>query len=302
MSFDFNRTPPNSKKATNYYNIAKHAEQYEKNFAKAEQYYVLAFQNKERLDSTVKDLATVMHQQGKTAQAIQFLEENRQFCKKAQQQKIGNLIESLKKQLIPAGNFLNKILAVFNVPAHQNAEGIKNLFGITNRIESVQFIDGKENVDAVLQGYEPIQGRWFAKPEDKTNRACLFHFSSNSGARRTIDSLKDDTIQFYWMSVKGKIVRKAEPYKKKDNHSDNSSDKGDGFDLDGESSTNKPCWNSCVFPSYEDNADSVFINNTNNGIWRDISTRQMEAKMKIDQDPNFMSNLLRKFASEEKLF
>merc|ERR1712159_181665 len=269
----------NTTSQATFYNIAKQAEQYEKNFAKAEKFYILAFQNKERMDSTIKDLATVMHQQGKTAQAITFLEENRHLCKKAQQQKITNLIESLKKQLVPAGNFLNKILVVFNVPAHYNSQSILNAFGTTNRIDTVEFIEGSINVTSLLEGYEPISGRWFAKPEDKTNRACLLHFSSNSGARRTIDSLKDDTLQFFWMSTKGKIVRKAEPYKKKDNHSDNSSDKGDGFDLESET-IRKPCWNSCVFPSSDDqSSDSIFINQSSNNIWKDISHRQFEMKI-----------------------
>jgi hypothetical protein len=294
---------PTSASANSYYNIAKQAEQYEKNFAKAEKYYVLAFQNKERMDSTVKDLATVLHQQGKTAQAITFLEENRHLCKKAQQQKITNLIESLKKQLVPAGNFLNKILAVFNVPSSYDSKAILNLFSTTNRIDNVEVIDGSDAVQTVIAGYEPISGRWFAKPEDHTGKACLIHFSSNSGARRTIDSLKDDSFQFYWMSIHGKIVRKAEPYKKKETHSDNSSDKGDLVVFDTDAETNKPCWNSLVFPQYEDQqTGNIFINENGNGLWKDIASMQFEMKVKIEQDPNYIGNLFRKVASEGNLF
>ena len=48
-----------------------------RDLAKAERFYKIAIRNYERLDSAIKDLATVLHQQGKTEEACKFLEEYR---------------------------------------------------------------------------------------------------------------------------------------------------------------------------------------------------------------------------------
>lgn len=48
-------------KGSSYYAKAKRAEYVEKNLPKAEKYYKLAIKNKERLESSLKDLATVLH-------------------------------------------------------------------------------------------------------------------------------------------------------------------------------------------------------------------------------------------------
>ena len=63
----------------------------------AEFYYNLAIKNNDRVDSAVKDLATVIHQRGRTDEACQLLENFRPFYK-GDSQKYENLIKNLKKQ------------------------------------------------------------------------------------------------------------------------------------------------------------------------------------------------------------
>lgn len=65
---------------------------------KAEIYYKQAIEAKERLESSIKDLATVLHQQGKTLEAIKFLEENRNNYP-GDQSTYDNLLSNLRKQV-----------------------------------------------------------------------------------------------------------------------------------------------------------------------------------------------------------
>ena len=80
----------------------------------AEKFYRIAIQNGERLESAIKDLATVMHQQGidntllkslktsikgKTNEACEFLQRNRPSYK-GDLAKYDNLLNNLKKQVV----------------------------------------------------------------------------------------------------------------------------------------------------------------------------------------------------------
>jgi hypothetical protein len=58
----------------------------------------MAIMNGERVESALKDLATVLHQQGKTVEACKFLEENRHRIKR-NRAKYDNLLSNLKKQV-----------------------------------------------------------------------------------------------------------------------------------------------------------------------------------------------------------
>mmetsp|Transcript_59660 Transcript_59660/g.82832 ORF Transcript_59660/g.82832 Transcript_59660/m.82832 type:complete len:113 (+) Transcript_59660:90-428(+) len=52
---------PRENNSSTFYSQAKHAEQVEKDLQKAEYYYFLAVRNGEKLESAIKDLATVLH-------------------------------------------------------------------------------------------------------------------------------------------------------------------------------------------------------------------------------------------------
>lgn len=51
-------------KGTSAYSKAKRAEYVERNLDKAVKYYKISIENNERVESAIKDLATVLHQQG----------------------------------------------------------------------------------------------------------------------------------------------------------------------------------------------------------------------------------------------
>ncbi len=52
------------------------------------------------------------------------------------------------------------------------------------------------------------------RPDILFRRLALLHFSSNSAARKTLETLKDSYFQFYWMNVEGVLTNKAEVIKK----------------------------------------------------------------------------------------
>ena len=60
-------------KGETYYAKAKIAEYQERDLDKAEYYYKLAIKKGERTVSAIKDLASLMHQRGKTKEACEFL-------------------------------------------------------------------------------------------------------------------------------------------------------------------------------------------------------------------------------------
>lgn len=105
-------------------------------------------------------------------------------------------------------------MVLFNVTEELNKGNIMDLFAVKSRVDSISFFEGAE-VDQLLKGYSPLENRYFPKPSIIIKRACVLNFCSNSAARKTIDSLMNETYQFYWMNINGRILRIAEPYKRK---------------------------------------------------------------------------------------
>lgn len=192
------------------YAKAKKAEYLEKNLAKAEKFYRIAIKNGERLESAIKDLATVLHQQGKTDEACKFLEDHRHLCKR-NRAKYDNLLLNLRKQIVPSGNFLNRSLILFNVPNNYDEEKIKSLFNNSSRLNEIEFLYDQQVRD-ILNAYPKDDA-----PLIINAKACVIRFGSNSAARKTLETLKEPLIyQFYWMNINGELVGKAEAFKKKD--------------------------------------------------------------------------------------
>lgn len=176
--------------------------------------YRLAIKNGERLESSVKDLATILHQQGKTDEACQFLEDNK-YLFPENISKFDNLINNLKKQVVPSGNFLNRTLILFNVTSSMDDKFIRELFAKDARILSIEF-KGESDIMNILSTYYPRADEPDTQiPPIMTWKAVILNFASNSGARKTLETLKDQkTYQFYWMNVDRKLVGKAIPYQK----------------------------------------------------------------------------------------
>ena len=97
-NFPLFKTPLRDEKCS-FYCLAKEAEFHHRNLKDAEFYYNLAIENNERVDSAVKDLATVIHQRGRTEEACLLLEDFRHKYH-GDMQKYENLINNLRKQVL----------------------------------------------------------------------------------------------------------------------------------------------------------------------------------------------------------
>jgi hypothetical protein len=60
----------------------------------------------------VKDLAGILHQKGRTGEAVRLLEANKHLFTGEEEAKFVNLLESLQKQVVPSGNSLNRTLKI----------------------------------------------------------------------------------------------------------------------------------------------------------------------------------------------
>lgn len=85
-----------------FYNIAKQSETKTRNLKKALSFYVQAAKQGEKINSCIKDFASVLHQCGYTHQALCFLQDMKKVYK-GDQQKYEKLIQNLSSQLRPTG-------------------------------------------------------------------------------------------------------------------------------------------------------------------------------------------------------
>mmetsp|Transcript_3644 Transcript_3644/g.7825 ORF Transcript_3644/g.7825 Transcript_3644/m.7825 type:complete len:290 (-) Transcript_3644:669-1538(-) len=171
------------------YARAKRAEYIERNLSKAEFFYKQAIRQDDRADSSVKDLAGILHQQGRTVEACKLLEEN-QHLFSSDQSKYENLLHNLQRQVTPTGNCLNKALKVSGLEPTDTPADVCKLFKNSTRIQSVAL--EKETVDGNLASY------------------AMLKFTSHSAARKTLESFhKWDKYKVEWVSVTGEVVGDA---------------------------------------------------------------------------------------------
>lgn len=179
------RTPQPLPRGDSSYAKAKKAEYTEKNLAKAEFYYKAAIERGERIESAVKDLAGVLHQQGKTREACDLLRQHRGLFMD-DQTKYDNLLQNLQKQVIPSGNCLNKSLRLSGFSEGVSADDIKRLFRNARRIREVEFLHEAGQFFVVLK------------------------FASHSAARKTLEGFHSwDQHKVEWISVTGDITGEA---------------------------------------------------------------------------------------------
>jgi hypothetical protein len=177
------------------YAKAKIAEYQERNLDKAEHYYKLAIKRGERVISAIKDLASLLHQRGKTKEACDFLHSNRGFFVN-DKEKFENLYKTLEKQLNVSSNSLNKNIKLSNLSSEMTEKQVKNLFENSVRIKSVEF--GTE--------------------EKRSEKAyfCLIRFNSHSSARKTLEGFRYwDRYRLEWVNSEGKTVADAHYYRQK---------------------------------------------------------------------------------------
>ena len=171
------------------YALAKRAEYEEKNLYKAETLYKQAILEGERVESALKDLASVLHQQGKTQDACELLKKHSESLS-SDPTKFQNLPINLEKQVIPSGNCLNKCLRISGLSQNTTESHVRKLFKNSTRILDIVIHLGIE--------YESIV------------RYAILKFPSHSAARKTLESFHHwDRYSIEWVSVNGEIVGDA---------------------------------------------------------------------------------------------
>ena len=168
-------------KGDSAYSKAKRAEYIDKNLKIAEKYYKIAIETGDRAESAIKDLAGVMHQQGKTIEAIDFLKLHRNLFIQ-DPSKYENLLINLRRQIIQKGNRLNKFLKISGLPQSAKKNTVINLFSKPERIQAVDIYEDNIGVYAIVK------------------------FSSHSAARKTLESFVHfDSFKVEWFSISGDV-------------------------------------------------------------------------------------------------
>lgn len=171
------------------YAMAKNAEYKFRDLDKAEYFYQQAIFQGDRPESAVKDLASLLHQRGKTKEACEVLERYKHLFKN-DYEKFTNLYNTLKKQIESTGNCQNKCLKISPLTPEINSEGIRRFFSNSIRIQQVslhvQELDGK----LIYYG--------------------LLSFNSHSSARKTLEGFHHwDKYKVEWISPLGDVVGDA---------------------------------------------------------------------------------------------
>lgn len=150
-------------KGNSPYALAKRAEYIQKDLQLAKFYYEQAIEQGDRGESAIKDIASILHQEGLTQKACEFLSEHQQYFK--DHKKFENLLTSLQKQIVPSENCLKRILKLSPVPDLASGESILGLFKNSSRVLEVEF-------------------------HYYNNTRCAFlKFQSHSSARKTLEGL-----------------------------------------------------------------------------------------------------------------
>ena len=98
-------------------------------------YYAMSARAGEKVESSVKDFASVLHQCGKTAEAVSFLERFKEVAITGNGEKYNNLLTNLKKQLVPTGKVFCKKLLLANIRISCTEEDVKQMFGNSSRVQ-----------------------------------------------------------------------------------------------------------------------------------------------------------------------
>ena len=149
-------------KGDNPYSLAKRYEYIHKNLAEAEKYYRAAIAQRIRVESAVKDLAGVLHQQGRTEEACELLESQKLLFVDSQA-KFDNLLQSLRTQ---SRNVSFKYLKLWGLSVTATEDSVKSMFVNPNRIHAV-FLE-----------------------REGPGLCALLQFLSLSAARKTVEGFK----------------------------------------------------------------------------------------------------------------
>ncbi|CAG9332339.1 unnamed protein product [Blepharisma stoltei] len=168
------------------YTFAKVAEYIEKDLNKAEILYRRAIENGERPESALKDLAGVLHQQGKTKEACDLLQSHKHLFV-SDQARYENLLRNLQKQIFPSQNTFNKAVKISGLGVMSDELTVRGMFQKPSRILHIEI-----NSDPDSSG---------------KSKFAIVRFASHSAARKTLEGLIDMTrYKLEWVSVNGEIT------------------------------------------------------------------------------------------------
>ena len=123
-------------KGDSVYALAKRAEYIQKDFELAKAYYREAIELGDRTESAVKDLASLLHQQGQTQEACDLLQAHQHIF--TDQKKFANLLTNLQEKLVPTANCLNKRIKLAPLTDHDSIASVRRLFKDPSRIVSIE--------------------------------------------------------------------------------------------------------------------------------------------------------------------
>ena len=190
-SYDKNRRSNNLPipKGETPYAMAKNAEYKHRNLDLAEHFYLQAIRQGDRVESAVKDLASLLHQRGKTKEACEILEKHQELFKN-DYEKYSNLYNTLKKQIDCSGNSQNKSLKMSFLAQDVTTDEIRGLFTNSIRIQKVTL--HCEEIDS------------------KMNYYAILNFNSHSSARKTLEGFHSwDRFKVEWVSPIGEVMGDA---------------------------------------------------------------------------------------------
>ncbi|CAG9309908.1 unnamed protein product [Blepharisma stoltei] len=173
----------------NPYAKAKQAEYKDKDYKKAELYYKQAIAQGDRVESAVKDLASLLHQRGKTAEACKLLETHRGLFVN-DFEKYQNLYNTIYKQLDETASSLSRILKVSGLHKDETSDKVRELFNNSSRI--LEVVMGTEEEDG------------------DTNYYAFLRFNSHSSARKALEGFRNWTRhRVEWVRKSGEIIGDA---------------------------------------------------------------------------------------------
>lgn len=161
-------------KGRSYYALAKYAEYISKNLEKAEVFYKKAILADDRKESAIKDLAALLHQQGKTVEACQILEK---FSKsfKSNPEKLQNLYSSLKRHLNTNPTSHKKKVKISGFLSRPTQCQVFSLFSNHSRIKKMEI--------------------------SETDHSVYLEFNSKSSCRKTFEGFSGwDLYKCCWVS------------------------------------------------------------------------------------------------------
>lgn len=177
-------------KGNSLYAQAKRAEYLSKDVPLAKSLYSRAISEGDRTESALKDLASLLHQEGATAAACDLLVTHSESF--SDKQKFKNLLATLQEKLVPTANSLNKQVRISPLSEFDSIASVRRLFREPSRVLHIELVCSR------------------------TAKFALISFSSHSAARKTLLSFfRWNSMTVEWVNISGEVVGAACNFKNK---------------------------------------------------------------------------------------